>query len=373
MQAAKTGSPAPIRGCMLSRAMPPARNGKERFMTATSADRTARTDGRTGFSPAVLPALVLWVAFAVCAALTGCEPRASEARPMIAASIHPLGALAREIAGPDADIAVLLSPGASPHHFEPTPKAVVEGSRASLVIRVGIGLDDWTRPLVRDALRNGASEILVADLIDSLLPALAQDEVDEHGGAPPEHPEGPADPHVWLDPVAMIPVCAEIGRHLSRIDPEHAGAYERRVEACSDSLRALDAQLRAILQPAAGVPFVATHNAWSYLCRRYGLRQAEVVQRVATREPGPRRLVEIIEAAAQSGCKAVFTEVQGSEASARTVALEQKLAVVMLDPQGTSQDPARDRYFDLMRWNARRMAAALAPNGAPSSAGTRTP
>jgi zinc transport system substrate-binding protein len=161
----------------------------------------------------------------------------------------------------------------------------------------------------------------------------------------------------------MIPVCRKIGESLARIDPPHAAAYQTRTEACVDSLQRLDEELRMILAPARGVPFVATHNAWAYLCRRYGLRQAEVLQEAATREPGPRRLVELIHGASRVGARAVFTEVQVSSASAQTLAAELRLRIMLLDPQGTPSDPARNRYFDLLRWNAHRMAAALA--GAP--------
>ncbi len=102
--------------------------------------------------------------------LGGCASRDNSAgKPVVAASIHPLGALAEEIAGNDAAVLVLLPPGASPHSFEPTPRAVAEGSEASLVLRVGVGLDDWTRPIVRDAVARGAPEIVVSSFIDSLL------------------------------------------------------------------------------------------------------------------------------------------------------------------------------------------------------------
>lgn len=286
--------------------------------------------------------------------LPGCSERGpASTRPLLAVSIHPLGSLAREIAGEQADVVVLLTPGASPHHFEPTPRAVSDGSRASMVLRVGLGLDEWTDPLVREAVTRGAPEILASAFIDSLIPAQEHDM--DHGLA---------DPHVWLDPVAMIPVCREIGATLARLDGAHAADYERRAAGCIDSLRALDLQLSAILRPVAGVPFIATHNAWAYLSRRYGLRQAEVLQEVATHEPGPKRMVEILREAAEVGARAVFTEAQVSDASAQTLAREMGLTVAMLDPQGTPEDRDRDRYFDLLRWNARRIATALtAPAG----------
>jgi ABC-type Zn uptake system ZnuABC Zn-binding protein ZnuA len=315
----------------------------------SSRPRELEASGNRAARVSVFVALLL-------ASLGACAPHSPRnQRPMVAASIHPLGSLAQEIAGPDADVLVLLSPGASPHNFEPTPKAVADGSRASLVVRVGAGLDDWALPIVREALQRGAPEIMASTLIDSLLPATHHDPDEEEAVSK----EATVDPHVWLDPPAMIPICQKLGHELSRLDPAHAEGYERRAAACADSLRALDRQLRDILGPVRGVPFVATHNAWGYLCRRYGLREAEVLQQIPTREPGPKAMVNLLRGAAGVGAKAIFTEVQLSDASAKTMARELDLSVVMLDPQGTTADRRRDRYYDLLRWNAWRMTAAL--------------
>src|SRR5512140_1844471 len=96
--------------------------------------------------------LLRWVVTGVlglgwaCGGLVGCsQDHRAAARPVVVASIHPLAALAREICGDDAPVIELLPPGASPHSFEASPRVVAEGSRASLVVRVGLGLDDWVR------------------------------------------------------------------------------------------------------------------------------------------------------------------------------------------------------------------------------------
>jgi ABC-type Zn uptake system ZnuABC Zn-binding protein ZnuA len=325
--------------------------------------RETNPRGRRAFSVRVLLFLCaasVWLGFCNCAR------RDSAPHLVIASSTRPLAALIRELAGPEARILVLLPPGANPHSFEPTPRIVAEGSSASLVARVGGGLDDWARPIVQEALRKGAPEIVAVTLVDSLMPAVAGDDEDEHQHSMSfDRGAGNAsDPHVWLDPLSMIRFCREVSSALERIDPAHAPAYRARAAATVDSLRTLHVQMAQILAPVRGRSFVGTHNAWGYLSRRYGIRQLDVLQRVPTREPGPRRLAEIVNEAAAQGAGAVFTEIQGSSASAETLARELDLHVVRLDPEGTSDDPARDRYFDLLRWNARRIAAALSPAGA---------
>jgi zinc transport system substrate-binding protein len=98
------------------------------------------------------------IAFALAAGVVaiavGCrdhrEPDADDgARPVVAVTIFPVADLAREIAGPAADIVVVLPPGASPHTFDPSPDLARRLARARLVVAVGAGLDDWAGDLAR--------------------------------------------------------------------------------------------------------------------------------------------------------------------------------------------------------------------------------
>jgi zinc transport system substrate-binding protein len=289
-------------------------------------------------------------ALALCLAATGCGPAPDSAHhpPLILATIHPLGALASEIAGSNAEVSVLLPAGGSPHGFDPSPGMLVEAARATVFLRVGKGMDDWSAGVSREARRAGATEIVLLDEIDpgQLLPV--------------ESGQG-INPHVWLDPTLLLGFCRKLGAVLAEKEPARAALWRARADACADSLVELDGQLREILRDAAGEPFLATHSAWSYFVRRYGLRQLDVVHRSVNREPGPRFLSDLLTRAEADSVQAVFTEFQLSEASARTVADELGVPVVKLDPLGDPAVPERRRYFDLLRWDARRMAAALSP------------
>ena len=94
-------------------------------------------------------ALVLASLLAVSLAVTGSGPEAGDARVKVAATIFPLYDIVRQVAGPVADVVLVLPPGASPHTFEPAPSSVraLDGARALFVI--GHGLDDWAVRLAR--------------------------------------------------------------------------------------------------------------------------------------------------------------------------------------------------------------------------------
>jgi len=100
--------------------------------------------------------LAVLVAFVCLAAgpLFGPAPARAEgaaSKPKVGATIFPLYDIARQVAGPVADVILILPSGASPHTFEPTPSAVRSLAGANALLVIGHGLDDWAVRLARGA------------------------------------------------------------------------------------------------------------------------------------------------------------------------------------------------------------------------------
>ena len=88
--------------------------------------------------------LVLQFAF-----FTSCgkEPAADTGKPIVVATIFNYYDALRAIAGDDAEAVILLTPATSPHDYSATAKDKTTVSRAKLLVRNGLGLDDWARTL----------------------------------------------------------------------------------------------------------------------------------------------------------------------------------------------------------------------------------
>lgn len=278
---------------------------------------------------------------------------AAARRPVLVASIFPLAAIARDVAGPAWQVAALLTPGANPHSFEPTPAQVWAAGEARVAVRVGLGFDDWI-VRVLEGIRRPPAMVVAGDGID-LLPLSEADEVHDH--------DEPWDPHVWMDPMIAARIGTRIGTALAAADPADAAGYAARAQRFEEAMRALDGELRARLEPYRDASFVGTHAAWAYFARRYGLRQLAVLERAPGRAPGPRYLLGVAEAARRDGARAVFAEVQLSQGEARVIAEEARIPVVLLDPLGGANLDGRATYADLLRWNAQRIADAFAGAG----------
>lgn len=258
------------------------------------------------------------------------------AAPRLVVSIPPYEDLVRRVAGPEASVTVLLPPGASPHTFEPSPSQMRTLREADLVILNG-GVDDWVRDLVDAA--GGEARTFVA--------------METAGGED-------VDPHVWLDPLRMVPVMEALAADLAELDPDGAEGYRARGEEVGQALRALHERLASILEPVAGAAFVPFHDAWSHFADRYGLDLVMEIEPFPGREPSPRRLAQAVAAIRDSGARAIFNEAQLPDRPARVLADEARVEVFTLDPLGGVE--GRRSYEALMRHNARVVARALAPS-----------
>jgi zinc transport system substrate-binding protein len=282
--------------------------------------------------------------------LTCCSPSRWSpgrfARPSVVVSIHPLYDLVRQLAGDDADVVRVLAPGASPHTFDPSPRDVARLVRADLVVMNG-GLDLWLRGLVE---ASGARAPIVEVIgLDAVRRALAEG-FPELVALTADGATAGFNTHVWLDPLVMAAALPDLAEALAGVDPGRADAYRARSEALVAELEALDAELRITLAPIAGAAFVPFHDAWPYFAARYGLDLVVEIEPFPGREPSPAYLREALRLIRASGASAVFSETQLERRPAEVVAAEAGVALFELDPLGGFD--GRDRYQDLLRWNA---------------------
>jgi ABC-type Zn uptake system ZnuABC Zn-binding protein ZnuA len=277
-------------------------------------------------------------AVALCAAARAlAAPEPSGAPLRVVATIEPLCMLVRALGGEHAACTTLVPAGANPHAFEPRPSTMAAVAQATLLLRAGNGIDDWAARL---AGAGDAAWTVVG-------PACA--------------PEDAACAHFWLDPKrAGDAVASRLAPLLASRAPERAGelaGLERRFGA---ELLAATYDAQDLLAPVRGRAFIAFHPAWSDFARFFGLVDLGAIQAHGAEEPTPRRLAELLSAARAAGVRAVLIEPQLDAHTARIAAEELGARVVTVDPLGDARDPERASYTALLRWNARRLASALA-------------
>lgn len=263
---------------------------------------------------------------------------AADAPLKVAVSIPPQAWLAQRIGGPLVEIVTAIGPGESPHVFDPTPRHVARLADASLYLAVGVPAENILLP----RLTANCPDMVVVDTAADVprLPLADHGHGHDHG-----HDQG-GDPHVWLSPAALQHQAAAMAEAFSHLDPNNTQRYLAGVADLARDLDALHAELDTLLAPLKGRDLFVLHPAFGYLADAYGLHQ--VALEPANGDPSPRQLAAALDRVAASGATAVFTQPQVSLPTARALAREAGVTLVILDPMAPDLDD-----------NLRRMARAI--------------
>lgn len=287
------------------------------------------------------------------AALTACQRSAppAGAKPLVVTSFYPLWEFSRQIAGDRADVISLVPPGVEPHDWEPSPQDVAQVRRARLFVYNGAGFEQSADRLLQAVAGRDGTAVNATAGLDLIA-----------GPGEAKAATGSVDPHVWLDPVLAQAQVATIRAALERADPPNAAAYADGARRFTAQLGALHDAYRDGLRQCARRSLVVSHGAFTYLARRYDLRQIAVTGRRPESEPSPADLAAIVRAARREKAQYVFVETLVSPRLAETLAREVGARILVLDPvEGLTREAAaagRD-YLSLMRDNLERLRTGL--------------
>lgn len=272
-----------------------------------------------------------------CVGAASCRPSSAPAGPgpsgdvlRVYVSIPPQRYFVKRIGGANVDIGVLLSPGRSPHTFEPTPKQMVDLASARVFFRVGVPFEKQVAKKIEATLR----DLVVVDTSRGIerLPAFASsDHGHGHGdGDATSHEHGQQDQHTWMSPRLVKIQGRTICDELSRLDPAHAAEYEANLAAFVEELDHLDADLADALAPLRGRAFLVYHPAYGYFAEAYGLRQVAIES--FGKQPTAKQLADVIRQAVADDIKLIFVQPQFARGPALAVAEQIGAKVVDVDP-----------------------------------------
>ena len=267
-------------------------------------------------------------------------------RLAVSVSIFPVYDLVRRVAGPDADVALLLPAGQSEHAYEPTPKDIEAAAKVKVAIMVGLGLDPWMETLMKSAASN-ARIVKVGDRVPTL--TIKDD--------PKADEDGAIDPHFWLDPERARLVVRAIAEELGKADSAHAIAYRQRATELDASLAALDKEVETRTKALTTRGFVTLHGGFQYFAERYKLEVLAVIETVPGAQPAAPHVAKVLEVIKAKKVPALFTEPQLDPGPAKALAGEAKLPLGVLDAVGGG--PEADSYERMIRFDVAQLEKHL--------------
>jgi zinc transport system substrate-binding protein len=263
----------------------------------------------------VMPLLVLLLLVPL---LSGCvSQKETTAQIKVATTIIPLGEFVHAVGGDRVSVTVLVPPGAEPHTFEPSPSQIREVADADIYAENGAGLESWM-----DSILNVNPRMLVVDTSKGVSLTAGTSETGSGGRIA-------MDPHIWLSPRDAVFQVRNICDGLTRVDPAGKDYYANNRDNYIIKLKELDAYLNSTFEGSKKKKFVVLHPAWTYFARDYGLTQIAID--VEEKEPGPRYLTEVVNAALANNITTVFVEPQYNPKMAEVISKEINGKVVSID------------------------------------------
>ena len=259
-----------------------------------------------------------------------------------------LADLVRQVGGTHVSVTSLVPRGGDVHTFDPRPSSLRAVAGADLVIRNGLGLDDWLAALVRNT-GTTATVLAVAENLPGVTYLTGT-------GA-----EGTVNPHVWLNPMYAAAMVDRIAAVLAGIDPADGAAFTAGAAAYRAVLVALDADARARLAaiPAADRTVIAFHDAFPYFAAAFGLVIDGTIVASPGQDPSAGTMARLVDVVRADHVRAIFSEAQFNDELARTIAAETGVKVVSDLLDDTVGDAPLDSYAAIMRWDVDRVLEAL--------------
>ncbi|MEA2072349.1 MAG: zinc ABC transporter substrate-binding protein [Campylobacterota bacterium] len=143
--------------------------------------------------------------------------------------------------------------------------------------------------------------------------------------------ESKFDPHTWTSPANVTIMAKNIYNTLVKLDKDNEAYYRKNYENFIEEIELTDKKIRKILSSLPNnSKIMVFHPSWGYFARDYGLTQLTI--EVEGKEPKPKMLEKIIKKAKQEKVKAIFTQVEFSDKSAKAIANELNIKVLKETP-----------------------------------------
>lgn len=193
----------------------------------------------------------------------------------IATSFPIMTLITREIVQQDIEVFTLTNSGELAHHFEPSPKTLMQLRKQDLLIINGLGLEEWVPLLSRQSW-------LKEKIIE------AANRVNPRSI---DHENKHIDPHAWLSPVYILTYIDNIKEALVRQYPEKKALFEKRTIAVKGAIQKWhDKKKTQFTQQLSSCLVVTTHNAFGYLTENFNLKSMALLSDHEGETLSPRQL-----------------------------------------------------------------------------------
>lgn len=245
-------------------------------------------------------------------------------------SILPAQTFVKAVGGDKVNISLMVEPGNSPHTYEPKPSQMMDISKAELYFAIDVEFEDVWLPKFQD-LNPTMKVIDLAQNVEKMQMQESHEKEGHEGHHHDAHGHQGEDPHIWTAPSNVKIIAQNIYDALIKEDPDNADYYKRNLDIFLASIDETHRQIMHILTSLEdGETFMVFHPSWGYFAKAYNLEQIAV--EIEGKEPKPKELIYLLKEAKEEKVKAIFTQPEFSDTTAKIIAKELQIPVVKVSP-----------------------------------------
>lgn len=309
---------------------------------------------------AVITAAATVFSLCACSSESGYSNSDSDKLKIIS-TVFPPYDLARQIAGDNAEISILLPPGSEIHNYEPSAKDMIAIRNCDIFLYIGGENEQWAEKLINS---NDTENVTAVKLID-YVPTLSEDE-DEHDhdhDHDHEH-EHETDEHIWTSPKNAQLMLSAVYDAICKVDPSNKQTYTKNKDAYAKQLSDLDNAYRSAVDNAKNKTIVlADKFPFRYLAHEYGLEFSAAFAACSDEsEPGVSTMIKLTKTIKENNIPAVYYLEFSSTKIADTLCDETGATKLMLHSchNVSKQDIENNiSYVDLMKQNLENLKLTL--------------
>lgn len=277
----------------------------------------------------------------------------------IISTVFPPYDLARQIAGDNAEISILLPPGSEIHNYEPSAKDMIVIRNCDIFLYIGGENEQWAEKLINS---NDTENVTAVKLID-YVPTLSEDE-DEHDHDHEHEHEHETDEHIWTSPKNAQLMLSAVYDAICKVDPSDKQTYTKNKDAYAKQLSDLDDAYRSAVDNAKNKTIVlADKFPFRYLAHEYGLEFSAAFAACSDEsEPGVSTMIKLTKTIKENNIPAVYYLEFSSTKIADTLCDETGATKLMLHSchNVSKQDIENNvSYVDLMKQNLENLKLTL--------------
>lgn len=210
---------------------------------------------------------------------------------------------ARQVAGDNADVTMLLAPGEESHTYEPSPGDIMKIRECDVFIYGGGESEKWVDSIL-DTVDSEVQVVRMMDVVELHKTDHNHEDSQEHH----HDEEAEYDEHVWTSPLNAIKIVESLCDALKNADEEYAQQYQFNAEKYIDELNALDKSIEETVNSAdKNIIVIGDRFPLMYFTERYALRYESAFPGCSAQtEANPATIARLIDAVRSEEINTVF-------------------------------------------------------------------